>query len=206
MLSSSEGNILEDETANKILTSSKVLSEEIQEKQKQAAITEKEIDNARNQYIPVSKHSAILFFCISELANIDPMYQYSLIWFINLYIHSITTSKKSTVLEERLSQLNDHFTNSIYRNVCRSLFEKDKLIFSFVLAIGILRSHVRRFFSKTFLSTYNCLKFQKKINEDALIFLLTGGVALQNPFPNPGPDWLTDKSWSEVVRASSVKG
>lgn len=142
-MSSSEGNILEDETANKILSSSKVLSEEIQEKQKQAAVTEKEIDNARNQYIPVSKHSSVLFFCISELANIDPMYQYSLVWFINLYIHSINTSTKSTILEDRLEHLNNHFTNGIYRNVCRSLFEKDKLIFSFVLAIGILRSKVR---------------------------------------------------------------
>ena len=35
-------------------------------------------------------------------------------------------------------------------------------------------------------------------------FLLTGGVALENPYPNPAPDWLMDKSWSEVVRASML--
>ena len=44
----SDGNILEDETAIRILSSSKVLSEEISQKQKEAAITEKEIDTTRS--------------------------------------------------------------------------------------------------------------------------------------------------------------
>ncbi|XP_050297987.1 dynein axonemal heavy chain 3 [Anthonomus grandis grandis] len=187
VLSTSEGNILEDETAIKILSSSKVLSADIEEKQKQAAKTEVEIDFARNQYVPVSKHSSILFFCISDLANIEPMYQYSLGWFINLYNQAITNSPQSTVLEERLGYLSNYFTNSIYRNVCRSLFEKDKLIFSFVLTVGILRS-------------------QGLIDEDVWGFLITGGVALDNPYKNPAPEWLSEKSWSEIVRASLLTG
>lgn len=81
-----QGNILEDETAIKVLSSSKMLSEEISAKQEIATATEKEIDATRNGYKPVAVHSSILFFCITDLANIEPMYQYSLTWFINLYL------------------------------------------------------------------------------------------------------------------------
>lgn len=169
-----------------MLSSSKTLSEEIQAKQEIATATEKEIDETRNGYKPVAVHSSILFFCISDLANIEPMYQYSLTWFINLYIQSIMNSEQSTVLEERIQYLNDYFTLSIYKNVCRSLFEKDKLLFSFVLCIGILKG-------------------SGKIDEEAWRFLLTGGVALENPHRNPFPQWLSEKSWGEVVRASDLK-
>lgn len=144
VLSSSEGNILEDENAITILSSSKLLSEEIQAKQIVAVTTEKEIDDARQQYIPVAQYSSVLFFCITELANIDPMYQYSLAWFMNLFIMTILKAPKSSVFEERLEHLNSFFTKSIYENVCRSLFEKDKLVFSFVMCIGIAKSQVHK--------------------------------------------------------------
>ena len=68
-----------------IFVSSKILSEEIAAKQKVATATEEEIDATRDGYKPVAVHSSILFFCTSELANIDPMYQFSLPWFIEMY-------------------------------------------------------------------------------------------------------------------------
>ncbi|NWX20475.1 DYH3 protein, partial [Aegotheles bennettii] len=185
ILSHSEGNILEDETAINVLSSSKVLSEEISEKQKIASVTEEQIDSTRMGYKPVAIHSAVVFFCISDLANIEPMYQYSLIWFINLYVQSIAKSEKSEDLEERIKNITEHFTISIYNNVCRSLFEKDKLLFSFLLTVGIMKG-------------------KDQIDDEVWRFLLTGGVALDNPHPNPAPDWLSDKSWAELVRASSL--
>uniref|UniRef100_A0A803TCL5 Dynein axonemal heavy chain 3 n=1 Tax=Anolis carolinensis TaxID=28377 RepID=A0A803TCL5_ANOCA len=186
VLSKSEGNILEDETAIKVLSSSKVLSEEISEKQEIATATEIEIDATRMGYKPVAVHSATVFFCISDLANIEPMYQYSLVWFINLYVQSLANSRKSEVLEERIDNIIDHFTVSIYNNVCRSLFEKDKLLFSLLLTVGIMKG-------------------KGEIDDEVWRFLLTGGVALDNPYPNPGPEWLTDKSWAEIVRASGLE-
>lgn len=101
VLSSSEGNILEDETAIKILSSSKALANEISQKQEVAEETERKIDSTRMGYRPIAVHSTILFFSIADLANIEPMYQYSLTWFINLFILSIENSEKSDILSKR---------------------------------------------------------------------------------------------------------
>jgi len=43
-----------------------------------------------------------------------------------------------------------------------------------------------------------------RVDDSVWRFLLTGGVALDNPYPNPAPEWLTDKSWSEIVRADDL--
>uniref|UniRef100_A0A2C9M9T7 Uncharacterized protein n=1 Tax=Biomphalaria glabrata TaxID=6526 RepID=A0A2C9M9T7_BIOGL len=136
-LSASEGNILEDEQAIQVLDSSKVLSDEISKKQKVAEETEKKIESSRVGYRPIAKHSSTLFFSITDLPNIDPMYQYSLTWFVNLFIMSIQDSNKSKIIERRLRYLSDHFTLLLYDNVARSLLAKHKLVFSFILCANL---------------------------------------------------------------------
>ncbi|KAJ1549535.1 Dynein heavy chain 7, axonemal [Cladochytrium tenue] len=185
VLSSSEGNILEDETAIQILSSSKVLANTISEKQATAEKTEIKIDEIRVGYKPIAVYSSFLFFCIADLASIEPMYQYSLTWFINLFISSIETSEKSSDLDARLLILQNHFTDSLYCNVCRSLFEKDKLVFSFLLCITILKG-------------------RNEIDADEWRFLLTGGIGISDTsLPNPDPSWLTDKAWVDICMLSN---
>ena len=87
-----------DETAIKILTASKEKSIEIGEKQSIAEKTEKKIDEARSAYREVSQEAACLFFAISDLANIDPMYQYSLTYYIDLFSQAIILSEKNSNL------------------------------------------------------------------------------------------------------------
>ena len=181
-------DILGDASGIAILENAKVVSDDISKKQEFAEKTEKEIDEARTGYKPVANRSSGLFFCITDLANIDPMYQYSLDFFKNLFMQSIMNSEKSDDLEERLGFLNKEFLESLYRNICRSLFEKDKLIFSFLLNIKLMQ-------------------MSGDIQDDVFKFLLTGGVSLGDELPeNPAPDWLSAKNWGELNRMSKLSG
>ncbi|KAI8621842.1 dynein heavy chain and region D6 of dynein motor-domain-containing protein [Chytriomyces sp. MP71] len=185
ILSSAEGNILQNETAIEVLSSSKVLSVELFEKQKIAEETEKKIDETRDSYRPIASHSSVLFFCIADLANIENMYQYSLNWFIDLFINAIALSAKSSVVKRRLKTLETYFTYSLYCNVCRSLFEKDKLVFSFLLCTAILKGK----------NELDMIEFN---------FLTTGGVGLGSSVPNPDPNTIAEKTWAEICRMSDM--
>jgi len=151
--------ILNDASAIEILSSASVLSVDIGKKQEAAKITEAEIDEARISYKPIAARTAGLFFCIQDLANIDPMYQYSLPFFINLFTQAIADAPQAEEPDERLNNLNTEFLSSLYRNICRSLFEKDKAIFSFLLSIKLL-------------------ELDNQIDMREFRFLLTGGVSL----------------------------
>ena len=47
------------------------------------------------------------------------MYQYSLRWFIDLFVRAIRDSAPSDDLDVRLQALNQYFTIFLYTNVCR---------------------------------------------------------------------------------------
>lgn len=55
--------------------------------------TEKDIDATRLEYVPVAVRTQILFFCVSDLSNVDPMYQYSLEWFLGIFMAGIANSE-----------------------------------------------------------------------------------------------------------------
>ena len=186
MLSEAGGDILEDEELINTLSASKVTSNEIGVALESAEKTEAVINETRMKYTPYPERGALLFFCVAEMRNIEPMYQYSLDWFVNLYIGAMNDSNKDVANEaERVAVLIDFFTYSLYRNVCRSLFEKDKVLYSFLVCSRLMLE-------------------EKKITLDELRFSLSGvGGVIDTPLPKPA-DWIPDRTWTEVQNAAFV--
>lgn len=178
-------NILGDSKGVKVLSDAKILSDKIQIQQAEAEVLEKSIDEGRLEYKPVALRTSGLFFCITDLANIAPMYQYSLGFFVLMFTTAIQNSQPSDDIEERLKFLNDEFLISLYRNICRSLFEKDKLIFSFLLNIKLM-------------------ELNHELDVEAWRFFLTGGISLGDKLPPCPAPWLEEKSWGEMVRMTKL--
>eukprot|EP01116_Phalansterium_solitarium_P008654 TRINITY_DN225_c0_g1_i6.p1 TRINITY_DN225_c0_g1~~TRINITY_DN225_c0_g1_i6.p1 ORF type:complete len:4288 (+),score=2116.54 TRINITY_DN225_c0_g1_i6:207-13070(+) len=140
VMSSAQGGFLDDDVLVDKLELGKKVSNEVRDFIAAAEITEKKIDETRIQYRSAAQHAANLFFCVTDLAAIGPMYQYSLDFFIALYRQAIDESTKATRIEQRLASLNSYFTLLLYRKICLSLFEKDKLLYSFMLTSKILQA------------------------------------------------------------------
>ncbi|VDO09331.1 unnamed protein product [Rodentolepis nana] len=184
-LSSSEGMPIDDLDLISTLEASKLKSSEIQAKVVVAEQTERDIDETRSMYIPVAIRGRILFFCAASMREIDPMYQYSLEWFINIFIHGISNAEKSSVVSERIENVNAFITFSFYKNVCRSLFECHKLLFSFLITVKILEE-------------------EKLINLEEWLFLLQGGSRIKQEIPNPAPEWISNRMWRDLLTLDAL--
>ncbi len=60
-----------------------------------------------------------MYFVVASLAEIDPMYQYSLKYFSQLFNMCIEQSEKSSDLQRRLNILLDKITKSVYTIIAR---------------------------------------------------------------------------------------
>lgn len=97
------------------------------------------INENREKYRLVARRGSVLYFVIADLSIIDPMYQYSLEFFSKLFNRRLEKSQKSDDLQERLNILYEDITESFFINICRGLFEKDKLLYAFLNATSIAK-------------------------------------------------------------------
>lgn len=191
LLSETSGNILDDEVLIDALEKSKLASIEIEEKLQTQAINREHFEHIRNFYIDAAKRVSNLYFVVMELANLEPMYQFSLESYIQLFERNFEKNPSSGK-ENRVKNIYESFTAILYDQVVRSLLEKDKLIFSFLMCCSILQ-HER-----------------ESIEGQELRYLMIGGTATSSPRENPGPSWLTAKQWATItelaVSLKSFKG
>ncbi|KAJ9459042.1 Dynein-1-beta heavy chain [Diplonema papillatum] len=156
-------------------------SEDIKNKMQDIRLVEQRFEKAQQAFVPVAIPASALFFCIDQLSNIDPMYQYSLQFYLDLFHKSLVGSKEMEPTPEtanmtRAERINEHFSFSLYKNVCRSLFAKDRLLLSFTMSF---RLH--------------------DVDAAHLRFFMTGGLDDSKNIPET-PSFLPLTVWKMVYR------
>lgn len=107
MLFESKGDLLDDESLIQQLQQSKNDNREIQEKLKKQETDRVVFAQIRDFYREVAKRVANLYFVILDLALIEPTYQWSLDFYINLFLKGIQNSIPGK--ENRCNNIIDSF-------------------------------------------------------------------------------------------------
>jgi len=180
LVSEAGEDILEDEELILTLDQSKQTAIAIGERKAEAEITAEKITLNREKYRPVARRGSVLYFVIANLSLINDMYQYSLEFFSLLFKMRLEKSEQADEVERRLAILIDDITRSFYLAICRGLFERDKLLFSF-------------------LNTAQILIRAEKISLEEWNYFLRGTTSDFRDKPNECSDFLDDKQWFNLV-------
>lgn len=197
LLSSVKGSLLDDESLVLTLQSSKSTAEDVKESLKVAEETEIKIDAARQGYRPVSVRAALLYFVLNDLATVDPMYQFSLDAFIDLFVMSIKDSREKEhaaagdsgdELKARIESINKYQTYEVYKYACRGLFERHKLLLSLQICVKKMLN-------------------EAKIPAEEWDFFLRGGqvIARAEQRANPVSGWLDSAGWDNVTELDKLR-
>jgi len=136
-----------------------------------------------------------LFFVLTDLTSVDPMYQYSLDFFKDIFERTLRSTdsdgpgEKTSGAAKRSYWITE-FTKRLYDNVSRSLFQRHNLLFSFLICLKIMDE--------------NLLQTEGGLNIAELRFLMAGATQVEMTKPNPtGSDgWLTNKAWLTILEMS----
>ncbi|OHT05113.1 Dynein heavy chain family protein [Tritrichomonas foetus] len=181
IVSNAGADLLEDNAAIDTLNRAQKTSADIAQQVAASQATEKQIATFRATFSSVSDRAALLYFCASDFAVVDPMYQFSLKWFVQIFKLAIHQAEHPKDTNKLIETLNLAVARQFYQSVSFSLFSRHKLLFSTLMASRI------------------CIA-EKRITGPELAFLLQ-----PNPVKEPHTiSWIPEDIWPLICALPSV--
>ena len=77
-----------------------------------AALAERAINQTRSQYQAVARRATVLYFCVADLAAVEPLYHYGINWFVQIYRATLDDAQDFEVadFERRIVYLQEKIT------------------------------------------------------------------------------------------------
>ncbi|OXB72391.1 UNVERIFIED_CONTAM: hypothetical protein H355_012863 [Colinus virginianus] len=161
---------------------------EIQEQAVAAKETEAKINESRDTYRGAASESAMLYFLLTQLWYINPMYQYSLDSFVAFLHKAIEKTEPCASYAERCAALVTSIRKTVFTWVSRGLFERHKLTFVTLITFRLLQRGVLN-------DVYDPEHFN---------FLLRGPI--KQTTENPLAEWLPSSAWYAVQKLIELPG
>ncbi|XP_038207715.1 dynein beta chain, ciliary [Zerene cesonia] len=180
-LSSAGENILGDTALIENLEITKKTAADIEKKVSEAKVTSHEIDQAREFYRPAAARASLLYFILNDLNTINPIYQFSLKAFSVVFQKAISKAEPCEEVSQRIKNLIDCITYSVFQYTSRGLFECDKLIFASQM-------------------TFQVLLMSEEISPAELDFFLRFPI---KPHVTSPVDFLSNQSWGGICSLAS---
>jgi dynein heavy chain len=137
-LENASDDLLADEAIILILEETKEKSNEISIMMEEAAKVSEIIKQEKAYYIEISAVASILFFCIIDFRLIDHMYQFSLNWFKTLFETAVKDAPTGKSKKEKIFNMQEFFTYLLYKNICKGIFDRHKIILSLNLTAQLM--------------------------------------------------------------------
>lgn len=136
-LASTQGSLVDDQGLVDVLQTTKTTAIEVSEQIALAQETEIEITAAREEYRPVAARGSLLYFLLSEVSAVNPMYQTGLGRFLKLFDESMEKSEKCAVTARRIGNIIEYMTYSVWAFAVRGMFKLDMTMTTLMLALRI---------------------------------------------------------------------
>jgi len=184
-LTEATGNILENKLLITTLQDAKQKSISISSQLAESKETAAKLNDVAAEYRPAAKRGSILFFALSSLSIISRMYEYSLSSYLELFVLSLSTSKRDRSISQRLRFIVESLTKNVYDCGCLGIFERHKLMFSFQMAT-LIRSG------------------EGQLDRSELDFFLKGNVSLKELETEKPAAWIPDSGWKDLEKLQTV--
>jgi len=135
--------ILDDKELIENLENSKSRSMTIQLDIESKEEVEAVLNKTREDYRPIAERGSILYFSITDMSEINQMYQNSLQYVKQLFNDAIQSEKKvkssenEEIQKKLLQGLVNVITKDLYEKICIGLFEEHKVVYAFIIATRI---------------------------------------------------------------------
>lgn len=152
-LASAQGDILQNKDLLNSLNQTKANSEEISKALAESKNLEAQLDKECESYKPIAEFGSHLYFTITALSEICPMYLYSVQAFKKLFQKSLKIITIET--ENTFDNQKKNLIKVVYQYISRSLFKSERLAFALYLVKHAFPEKIKdevKIFFKFFLS------------------------------------------------------